>query len=129
MSVLEAMKAGLVPVASKLSAGISEMIDDGESGFLVPIGDSRAMASRIALLAADRNLLATMSITARLVSMERFESRKCADSMTAAIFAARPHITVRGDTPHYLSRMDRAWIPNPVVKATRALLRVARSRS
>jgi glycosyltransferase involved in cell wall biosynthesis len=49
------MAEGL-PVVSTAHAGIPEAVIDGETGFLVPEGDSIAMASRIVSLAKDQSL-------------------------------------------------------------------------
>lgn len=129
MTVLEAMKAGVVPVASRLLAGIPEMIDDGVSGFMTPAGDWRAMSANIAELARDPSRLATMSAAARANACERFDSDACADRMSSAIFAASVRSADIGDAPDYLSRLDRGWIPNQVVRTTRSLLRSLRRQS
>ena len=55
VAILEAMAEGL-PVVSTAHAGIPEAVIDGETGFLVPEGDSVAMASRIVSLAKDQGL-------------------------------------------------------------------------
>lgn len=129
MTVLEAMKLGVVPVASSVLAGIPEMIDEGASGFIVDIGDRHSMSSRIAQLAGDRARLAEMSATAKRTATERFNSNRCADRMSDAIFAARGRPADEGSAPDYLSRMDRAWIPNQVVRTTRSLMRSIRNQS
>jgi glycosyltransferase involved in cell wall biosynthesis len=45
-SIMEAMAAGLPVVASNIP-GNDELVTDGESGFLVPVGDTKMLASRI----------------------------------------------------------------------------------
>lgn len=60
VAILEAMARGL-PVVSTVHAGIPEAVIDGETGYLVPEGDSIAMAERIVTLAEDGELRATMS--------------------------------------------------------------------
>ena len=45
-SVMEAMNAGLPVVASNIP-GNNELVVEGETGFLVPIGDTKALASRV----------------------------------------------------------------------------------
>jgi len=47
--ILEAMACGL-PVIATITGGIPELISDGETGFLVPRGDSDAMAARVLYL-------------------------------------------------------------------------------
>ncbi|MCX7424299.1 MAG: glycosyltransferase family 4 protein [Planctomycetia bacterium] len=50
--VLEAMAAG-VPVVATAVGGTQEVVDDGETGHLVPAGDSAALAHRIIALASN----------------------------------------------------------------------------
>ncbi|MCI0335611.1 MAG: glycosyltransferase family 4 protein [Planctomycetes bacterium] len=58
VSMLEAMAHGVVPVVTAASSGIAGVIDPGDNGFVVPIGDMAAMAKVIAQLAGDQSLLA-----------------------------------------------------------------------
>jgi colanic acid/amylovoran biosynthesis glycosyltransferase len=55
VAILEAMAHGL-PVVSTEHAGIPEAVEHAVTGFLVPEGDSRAMAEYIVLLARDAAL-------------------------------------------------------------------------
>jgi len=53
-SVMEAMAAGLPVVASDIPAN-AELVLDGQTGHLVPVGDSAAFAKQTAALLADRD--------------------------------------------------------------------------
>ncbi|MBI2835571.1 MAG: glycosyltransferase [Acidobacteria bacterium] len=61
LSLLEAMQKGCVPVVSAVASGIPEVVQDGENGCLVPIGDVDGFAGRLARLHADRELLRGLS--------------------------------------------------------------------
>ena len=63
MAHLEAMGFGCVPLAST-AGGAAEFVTDGASGFLVPPGDSAAVADRIRRL-DDRERVADMGVSAR----------------------------------------------------------------
>ena len=52
---LEAMDAG-VPVVASATGGLAEVVDDGETGLLVPPGDAGALADAIGRLVADVEL-------------------------------------------------------------------------
>lgn len=52
LSIMEAMRAGLPIVASDVS-GVSEEVEDGESGFLVGHRDHEAVAAKLRLLITD----------------------------------------------------------------------------
>lgn len=59
MAILEAMAAGK-PVISCPVGGISEIIHEGENGFLVPPGDIKALAARIGTLVREKDLRSRM---------------------------------------------------------------------
>ena len=63
-AVLEAMAAGKAVVASRVG-GIPELVLDGETGLLVPAGDSAALASAISSLLADPARAARMGQAGR----------------------------------------------------------------
>jgi glycosyltransferase involved in cell wall biosynthesis len=52
LSIVEAMAAG-VPVVATASEGAREIIEDDQTGRLVPVGDSEAMATAIIELLND----------------------------------------------------------------------------
>ena len=55
-ALCEAMHAGLPCIASNCVSGPAELIDDGISGYLVPVGDVDTMAERMKSLMADASL-------------------------------------------------------------------------
>lgn len=63
MVALEAMACGTPVIASKVG-GLALNVRDGETGFLVPDGDPRALADRIRLLLADERLRRTLGAQA-----------------------------------------------------------------
>ena len=74
-ALMEAMASGLAVVATDCPYGPAELIRDGRSGFLVPLGDSAAMASCLADLMGDsalRNRLGQEATAVRqMYSVER----------------------------------------------------------
>jgi len=62
--ILEAMAAGLPIVATK-SGGASEMVEDGVSGFLIPIKDVELGVEKISILIKNEGLAKTMGQFAR----------------------------------------------------------------
>lgn len=55
--LLEAMAHGVVPVATRIASGNTELVRDGENGFLADVGDSSAFADRLEQLHRDPALL------------------------------------------------------------------------
>lgn len=64
LSILEAMRAGLPVVASKVG-GTSEAVLDGECGYLFPAGDSEALLQRLLRLLEDPLLRQSMGKAGR----------------------------------------------------------------
>jgi L-malate glycosyltransferase len=58
-AVLEAMAMARAVVATRVG-GVPELVEDGESGYLVPPGDAEAMAERIVQLLRDASLCDSM---------------------------------------------------------------------
>jgi glycosyltransferase involved in cell wall biosynthesis len=69
---LEAMACG-VPVVATQTGGLSEVVDDGESGYLAPVGDVDAMAEAGIRLLSDPEAWRTFSAAARK-GAERFSA-------------------------------------------------------
>jgi glycosyltransferase involved in cell wall biosynthesis len=53
------------PVAATRAGGIPEVVRDGETGLLVPVGDGEALGAAIVTLLTDRSLAARMGAAAR----------------------------------------------------------------
>jgi glycosyltransferase involved in cell wall biosynthesis len=64
LAALEAMASGL-PVIASNTGGLAEMIDAGQTGWLISQGDSHALADAIREAAADRERLRAMGLLAR----------------------------------------------------------------
>ena len=62
-----------VPVIATTAEGLPELIRDGESGHLVPVGDVAAMAHRGIEILSDSARHAALAAAARQVSVERYD--------------------------------------------------------
>ncbi|HEY5744141.1 MAG TPA: glycosyltransferase family 4 protein, partial [Terrimicrobiaceae bacterium] len=78
--IMEAMAAG-VPVVSTDVAAVSEMVREGETGFIVPEKDPEAFAQRMARLIDDPELARTMGMRGRSRCREIFELDKTSASL------------------------------------------------
>jgi len=75
MAALEAM-ASEVPVIASLAGGLPEVVSDGESGYLVPVGDVDGMAARAIEILSNDDLRVRMGRRARELALDRFEEGK-----------------------------------------------------
>ncbi len=71
LSALEALASG-VPVIASRTGGLAEVVRDGETGALCPIGDVDAMANAAIEMLADRARWSTMSAIAAADARARF---------------------------------------------------------
>jgi glycosyltransferase involved in cell wall biosynthesis len=83
MAVLEAMACGLPAIVSEM-VGAREAIDEGRSGWIVPLADSRPLAERMAWCVEHRAALAAMRPAARAAA-ERHDWRRYGDRLAAAM--------------------------------------------
>ena len=70
-TVLEALACG-IPVVASTVGGIPEQVIKGRTGFLVPVGDARALAGRVLALLVDEGLRLRMGQTAAEDAARRF---------------------------------------------------------
>jgi colanic acid/amylovoran biosynthesis glycosyltransferase len=78
--LMEAMASGL-PIVSTLHGGISELIKDGVSGFLVDERNSAALANKIELLIQNPKLRKDFGEKGRKDVLEKFNSNKLNDNL------------------------------------------------
>ncbi|HEX3000417.1 MAG TPA: glycosyltransferase family 4 protein, partial [Armatimonadota bacterium] len=74
-TVIEALACG-TPVVATAVGGIPEQIVDGETGFLTPPGDAKAMAQAVDKLLDDRNLRYRLSSAAVTDAKKRFDQNR-----------------------------------------------------
>jgi glycosyltransferase involved in cell wall biosynthesis len=87
-ALMEAMLQGLPCVATDVT-GTNETVRNGEDGFLVPLGDARAMAERVARLMDDPELYETFSTRA----LERAKVEFDEDKVVARLKGVYTHAT------------------------------------
>ena len=85
-ATLEAMAAGRA-VVSTATVGAGEAIEDGVSGFIVPVRDSNALADRLVALALDPARRRALGEAARQRIAERFTTAHMLDRCEAILGA------------------------------------------
>jgi N-acetyl-alpha-D-glucosaminyl L-malate synthase BshA len=71
LAALEAMACG-APVVASNAGGLPEVIEDGVSGFLLPVGETDAMAEAGLRILSDDAMRKTMSAAARRIAVDKF---------------------------------------------------------
>jgi N-acetyl-alpha-D-glucosaminyl L-malate synthase BshA len=75
MAALEAMTSE-VPVIATRAGGLPEVVIDGETGYLLPVGDTQAMAARAIEILSDDPLRHRMGKRARQLALDLFDEQK-----------------------------------------------------
>ncbi len=73
LAALEAMACGAPVVATRVG-GLPEVVDEGESGFLLPLGDVEGMTEASLRILSDAPTLQKMRKAARATAVERFSA-------------------------------------------------------
>lgn len=122
VAVVEAMKAGLVPLVTNWENAAEELIVQGETGFYFETGDADGYAEAIVRLNSDRPLLKKMGTAGMKKANELFdpiENTKLFESVFLEAFNA-VKITKKAEKV-YGSRLDKKWISNYITKLLRKI--------
>ena len=87
---VEAMSRGR-PVIGTEEGGLTEIVDDGETGFLVPPGDSSAIAEKIATFRNNPHLLVEMGERALAKCKAIFDEEKIANQVLDVYRSVAPN--------------------------------------
>lgn len=76
------MTVGLPSIVTDVG-GISEVLDDGTTGFLTLPDDEEAMVDRLSHLTSDGKLRGRVGAAARIAALKRFNMDTCAEEYEA----------------------------------------------
>lgn len=79
MAIIEGMAAAK-PVVATAVGGIPDLVRDGKTGYLVPVGDDAAMADRMLQLLCDNNTRRSMGKHGRQIARQRFSADQIAQT-------------------------------------------------
>jgi glycosyltransferase involved in cell wall biosynthesis len=127
LSVVEAMKSGLVPVTSDLPSGLPEIVIEGVTGFRVPVGNEEQFAAKIALLHTNPVRFESMRNAAIKLSNELFDPGIQTENIESFINNISKVLRDKSfKKDNYGFRLDTRFLPNFItVLIRRALERVS----
>ena len=125
VAMLEAMAYGLVPIVTALPSGVSEAVANGVTGYAPAPGDIASFAHGLDQLDRDRVRLESMSRSAAAIVAAQFDIRERVGAYQALYHRWRDLYRPLAGPEHlqYGSRLDKPWIPNPIVRAVRLALK------
>jgi glycosyltransferase involved in cell wall biosynthesis len=89
-ALIEAQGIGVPAVATDCAYGPAEIVDDGETGLLVPPGDDDALAAAVDALLADAPRRAAMGRAARSRARERHDAAAVVRRLEAHLCGVAP---------------------------------------
>ena len=84
--ILEAMAAGL-PIAATAAGGVPEILENGVTGLIVPLGDGQAMAEAIVRILRDKDLALRLGAAARTCAELKYTPQAYRRSLTELYLA------------------------------------------
>lgn len=125
--VAEAMGAGLVPVVSDLKSGLPEIVEEGRTGFLCPVGDIEKMTDAIFRLHHDRRMLAEISDHARQKVKTFFDPELRAGEYEDLFMKIleMPMSIKNHPGPLKTRIIDQPFIPSAVTNCIRRMVRIS----
>jgi glycosyltransferase involved in cell wall biosynthesis len=110
LAVMEAMASGLPVVATRVG-GLPDMVDEGESGWLVAPGDFNAIAARLQQILGTPGELERMGRAARLRAVEKMALSDTVDRMAALLARLVPARAAQREISAVVSDPARRRMP------------------
>ncbi|MHA6249245.1 glycosyltransferase family 4 protein [Pontibacter sp. CAU 1760] len=123
VTLVEAMKAGLVPLITNWAGATNELILPGKTGYYFEVGDADAYASQIAVLHNDRTLLKSISVEGQKLSnvlFDPFSNVTNIEDVLVDAFEKRKKNKLAYKV--YGSLLDQLWLPNIITRSLRSVL-------
>jgi len=121
VTVVEAMKAGCLPLISDWNGATAQLVIDGVSGYYFPTNAAGKYADTIEKLYRDRDLLSSLSVNAAGMAKKLFDPQVNTREIEATILLSCREKARRVPEKVYGSRLDEPWIPNYITRMVRKL--------
>ena len=121
VSLVEAMKAGLIPLVNDLPGGIRELVTDGETGFRIAPVNTLGYSERLISLINNPEDTEQMREQCIKKASGLFDPVSNTKLVEEFIVSAKDRKTQKHPFKVYGSRLDRKWFPNFLVKTIRKI--------
>jgi glycosyltransferase involved in cell wall biosynthesis len=121
VSVIEAMKAGVVPIVNNVPGGIQELVINGKTGYKIEKNLLDDFVAAIKQLNDDRGLLKAISEKASLVANCLFDPLINTRKIEVILLRSVETKKIKRQFKAYGSRLDQKYIPNFLVYILRSV--------
>lgn len=119
LSLVEAMKAGVVPLVNDLPGGIQELVLNGETGYRVSGNLPALYAKYLSRLCSGNSALHQLRINAIQIANRYFAPRENTMNYETEFIKATKRNIHKSPVKAYGSRLDAPWLSNLIVKTIR----------
>ena len=120
--VIEAMKAGVIPLVNNIDAGIQELVEDGKTGYKIKDNAIPAYIEKIMLLMDNKNLAERIRLNCFERANAMFEpisNTKLIEAVFQNAFSSAGKRKIPKKI--YGSRLDQPWLPNLFTRSIRRI--------
>ena len=115
LSVIEAMKAGVIPVVNDLPGGLHEIVLNGETGFRIHANSISGYVETLIRLEKDHALKNRMASAAIKLATDFFQPQKNTAAIEDVFIATALKTRTKKKKQKMVgSRLDAEWIPNKI---------------
>lgn len=121
VSVIEAMKAGAIPVVNDLRGGLQELVENDVTGYRICNNDPCLFADRLCEIATDIKKQDRLSMAARLFANIKFDPVNNARLIEDCFVQAMHYVKEKTAVKTIGSRLDQPCFPNLLVTTIRSV--------
>lgn len=119
VSIIEAMKAGVVPIVNDIGGGIQELVVHGETGYRMKLNDTSDYASTLKRLSQNNELFRRLASSASEITNKLFDPYINTEALEGHFLKANKVHRLKKEEKIYGSRLDQKEMPNLMVKLLR----------
>ena len=125
VSLIEAMKAGLIPIVNNIDGGIQELVIDGQTGYKIEFNNINKFADKFEEIENDKALKFRLRENCLEIASRLFNAEKNTNEIENQIISitTTPYKRKQSNKT-YGSRLDQKWMPNFLTSAIRRLINI-----
>ena len=120
VAVIEAMKAEVIPIVNKIESGISELVENGVTGFTIESNSIEQYKDKIIYLIKNPAEQFRLRENARDYANINFDPLANTKNYENKITEAGSKLKTKKANKIYGSRLDQYWMPNSITKTLRS---------